>query len=155
MSEDTTQSAVAQTALAALKDFRKTLKDFQDRLDISERRDRIRGILWVIITSLVIGLAVVTGISVSLLINQSDATAQNMQQTQQLEIQQQRQHGQAVASCQIGNDRAAGTVAAIDELITLLEGKHPTPAIRKIAAKYEAFVLAHNAPRNCQAAYKQ
>lgn len=60
---------------------------------------------------------------------------------------------QAISSCQIGNDRAAGTVEAVDALITVLEGPHPKAAIKSIAVKLEADILKHNEPRNCQQAY--
>lgn len=62
-------------------------------------------------------------------------------------------HQQAVISCQAGNDRAAGTVTALNELVLLLEGPHPTVAVQKEAAAYNAYVLAHNSPRNCPQAY--
>lgn len=62
-------------------------------------------------------------------------------------------HSQAVRSCQTGNDRTAGTVVALDQLVNLLEGPTPKPAIKQIATQYEAFVASHNAPRDCTQAY--
>lgn len=63
-------------------------------------------------------------------------------------------HSQAVSSCQQGNDRATGTVVALDQLVTILEGSKPTAQVRDLAAQYEAFVAQHNAPRNCSQAYR-
>lgn len=60
---------------------------------------------------------------------------------------------QAVNSCMIGNSRAAGTVTALNELVRLLEGPHPTADTRKKAAAYDAFVLSHNRQRDCRKAY--
>jgi len=60
---------------------------------------------------------------------------------------------QAVNSCMIGNDRARGTVIALDELVTLLEGPHPTAQVQQEAKTYEAFVLRNNAARDCNQAY--
>jgi hypothetical protein len=60
---------------------------------------------------------------------------------------------QAIASCEIGNDRAAGTVTALDELVILLEGPHPTADVQRRAAAYDTFVAQHNPQRNCQQAY--
>lgn len=60
---------------------------------------------------------------------------------------------QAISSCQIGNDRAAGNVYAVDALISVLEGPHPKADIKAIAEKLEANILMHNEPRNCQQAY--
>jgi len=60
---------------------------------------------------------------------------------------------QARNSCRIGNDRAMGTVTVIDELVTLLEGPHPTAATKQKAADYEAYVAAHNPQRDCSHVY--
>ena len=62
-------------------------------------------------------------------------------------------HSQAVDACKQGNARAGGTVVALNQLVTLLEGPHPTAHVKQVAAQYEAFVAQHNAPRNCQQAY--
>ena len=58
-----------------------------------------------------------------------------------------------VHSCQVGNDRAQGTVVVIDELVKLLEGPHPTAKTIKEAADYEAYVAAHNQQRDCSRVY--
>jgi hypothetical protein len=63
-------------------------------------------------------------------------------------------HSQAVSSCQQGNDRASGTVVALDQLVNILEGPTPKPDIKQIATQYEAFVATHNAPRDCSQAYR-
>lgn len=86
---------------------------------------------------LLVATASVTGYYVNQNHNQSDGLRQ-----------------QTIASCQIGNDRAAGTVAAVDALIIVLEGPHPKANIKAIAEKLEANILMHNEPRNCQQAYK-
>ncbi len=60
-------------------------------------------------------------------------------------------HENQVASCRNGNNYRAGVVASLDRLVVLLEGPHPTPAIKDAAVEYDAYVLAHNAPRDCDA----
>lgn len=84
-------------------------------------------------------LVVLAGFGVRLYVSQGDATN--------------KLRAQAIASCQIGNDRASGTVTALDELVVLLEGPHPTADVKRRAAAYDAFVLSHNEPRNCPQAY--
>ena len=60
---------------------------------------------------------------------------------------------QAIASCQIGNDRAAGTVTALNDLILVLEGPKPTPQILAIAANLQQKILSSNQQRDCSKAY--
>lgn len=84
-------------------------------------------------------LAVVCAMGLRLFLDQQSATNSLRQQ--------------AVNSCMIGNDRAAGTVTALDELVMLLEGPNPTAATKKKAAAYDAFVLQHNQQRDCSKAY--
>ena len=91
---------------------------------------------WKILTVVLMLLVISTGY---LWIGQRSATSQLRQQ--------------AVNSCVVGNERAAGVVTALNELVDLLEGPHPTAAIREEAAKYKVFVVQHNKTRNCPKAY--
>lgn len=97
--------------------------------------------LTIALSCAVVLLLVLAGFGVSLYMGQRNSTNALRQE--------------AINACMTGNDRAAGTVTALDELVTLLEGSKPTAAVKSKAASYEAFVAQHNAPRNCQQAYSQ
>jgi hypothetical protein len=103
----------------------KAIADLKKEVDKGRKAARVRA-AWNIVLSIVVVVIVLLGFQL---------------------------HAQTIASCQTGNDRAAGTVAALDQLVTLLEGTHPTPAIQQVATNYEAFVATHNAQRNCQQVY--
>jgi hypothetical protein len=59
----------------------------------------------------------------------------------------------SLRSCLDGNANRAGTVLAIDRLVTLLVNGSKDPATLKAERTYEAYVLAVNAPQNCYAVY--
>lgn len=117
----------------------KAIRDLRREVDMAKAAARKRTAWNVVLTGVVIVLLAVSGLSVSLWAGQRDALSQFRQQ--------------AVNSCQIGNDRAAGTVTALSELVRLLEGPHPTAKVQKEAAAYDAYVLAHNQQRDCKKAY--
>lgn len=62
-------------------------------------------------------------------------------------------HQANVNSCETGNQYRAGTVASLDQLVTLLEGPKPSARVQEVAAAYERDVAARNMPRNCAKVY--
>ena len=68
-------------------------------------------------------------------------------------VAEQAQHAAQVSGCVSGNQYRLGVVASLDRLVMLLEGPHPSPAVRKAAVGYEQYVLTQNEPRNCQQVY--
>ena len=128
--------AAAEAAEKAREDARKA-KEAADLAEKSAKRWR----RLTVVLGLVIGLLIVAYGVGGYIVNQTRNNTDGLRK-------------QAISSCQIGNDRAAGTVAALDQLITVLEGPHPTAKIRGIASDLERYILQHNAPRNCEQAYK-
>lgn len=131
----------------------KAINDLQQQVDNAQRAaeaaknsaDSVArsAALWKKLTvGLLVGfllLGVVCGFGARLYLGQRDVT-NNLRQ-------------QAVRACMIGNDRAAGTVTALNELVKLLEGPNPTADTQKKAAAYDAFVLSHNQQRDCTKEY--
>lgn len=106
------------------------------RAETSARRWRRLTVVLGLVVTLSLALS---GLGAYLWLQQKSATSQLRQQ--------------AITSCQIGNDRATGTVASMDQLITVLEGPAPKDNIKVIARNLEAYILAHNQQRNCPQAY--
>lgn len=96
---------------------------------------------WSIIQSVVIVALVAVSAVTGYFVNQTRTNTDGLRQ-------------QSIQSCQIGNQRAAGTVAAVDFLVDTLEGPHPTAAIKALANSVKAQVLKDNEPRNCSQAYQ-
>ena len=135
--------AAAEQAIASLQvqardaaDSAAVAKNAAYRAEATARRWRKLTVLLGVVIAMLVATAAVTGYFVNQNRNQADGLRQ-----------------QAIASCEIGNDRAAGTVAALQQLVTLSEGGHPSTQIKKIGDQYIAFVKAHNKQRNCQQAY--
>lgn len=98
---------------------------------------------WKFLTKILVAfMAIALAVSVLSVYN----WAQNANATDQL-------RKQAITSCQIGNERAAGTVDAFNEFFKIAEGPHPTPKTVALVKNLEAYILAHNPQRNCNQAY--
>lgn len=108
-----------------------------DRAEKTAKRWRKLSILLGIVVAFLIGVSAVTGYFV----NQTRNNTNGLRE-------------QSIQSCEIGNQRAAGTVAALDFLVGVLEGPNPTPTIKALAQRVEAQVLKDNKPRDCSQAYQ-
>lgn len=132
--------AAAERAIADLQNKVTAAQDSAEQAKTSADSVARSANLWkkltLVLGIVVLVLAVTVGFGVKLYMNQQDATA--------------KLRSQATAACETGNDRAAGTVTALDELVVLLEGSHPTAKVQQEAAAYEKFVAQHNAQRDCQ-----
>lgn len=112
-------------------------KDAADRSEKSAKRWKILTVVMSVIIALTLALS---ALGVNLWLEQRAATGQLQQAS--------------ISSCEVGNDRAQGTVDALSQLVNILEGPNPTAAVKQVADNYTAFVLSHNRQRDCQTAYQ-
>jgi hypothetical protein len=133
--------------------LQKAVKDLQDEAESAHKSARWRT-FWMVVLGLVcVALAVVGAIAVAGL-RQSDAVARQSQAiARQAQATTQQVEQGSLNSCLDGNAYRAGTVLAIDRLVTLLVNGSKDPATLKAARDYEAYVLSVNAPRNCYVVY--
>lgn len=85
--------------------------------------------------------------------NAASAADSARQQSAAAAAAQKALHQANINSCETGNEYRAGTVASLDQLVTILEGPDPSAKVQKIAATYKRDVQARNMPRDCAAAY--
>jgi cell division protein FtsB len=148
MPDDAHESSYMMAAEKAIADLQVQVADTKNSA-VAARKAAISAsnsarrwqVLTVVLAVVVVLVAATSAFGVVLYFQQRDATNQL--------------RNQAINSCEIGNDRAAGTVTALDELVKLLEGPHPTSDTKAKAKAYDDFVLSHNAQRNCPQAFSK